>query len=170
MIKSWDGSAFWKLVTENADFLMVRDTPFTGISNLIFLWGSSSSWDTPLACWTDKPRTLKLVNQPEFLPESMTLYPNKIKWLLMLLFCFIFIAMGISLIGDHDTETLLGLFICVMGSFGIVISILTLWPDSSWLKLGPDGIRNRVMFRNLETLEGLVYKTGFPFSEKVLKP
>ncbi|WP_114991373.1 hypothetical protein [Synechococcus sp. UW179A] len=77
----------------------------------------------------------------------MTLYPNKIKWLLVLLLCFIFIVMGIFLIGDHDTETLLGLFICVLGGLGILISILTLWPDSSWLKLGPDGIRNKVMFR-----------------------
>ena len=55
--------------------------------------------------------------------------------------------MGISLIGDHNAETLLGLFICVMSGFGILISVLTLWPDSSWLKLGPDGIRNKVMFR-----------------------
>ena len=77
----------------------------------------------------------------------MTLYPNKIKWVLVLLGCIIFIAMGSSLIGDHNSETLLGLFICVMGGFGILISILTLWPDSSWLKLGPDGIRNKVIFR-----------------------
>jgi|TARA_B100000073_G_scaffold297440_1_gene262534 hypothetical protein len=87
------------------------------------------------------------VNQPEFLPESMTLYPNKIKWVLVLLFCLIFITVGISLIGGHNSETLLGLFICVAGGLGILISILTLWPNSSWLKLGPDGIRNKVMFR-----------------------
>ena len=77
----------------------------------------------------------------------MTLYPSKIKWVLILLVCFIFITMGISLIGDHNAETLLGLFVCVMSGFGILISVLTLWPDSSWLKLGPDGIRNKVMFR-----------------------
>ena len=77
----------------------------------------------------------------------MTLYPNKIKWVLVLLGCIIFITMGIFLIGDHDTETLFGLFLCVLGSLGILISVLTLWPNSSWLKLGPDGIRNRVMFR-----------------------
>ena len=87
------------------------------------------------------------MNQQELLPESMTLYPNKIKWILVLLFGFFIIALGISLIGDHDTETLLGLFVCVLGGFGILVSILTLWPNSSWLKLGPDGIRNKVMFR-----------------------
>ena len=87
------------------------------------------------------------MNQQELLPESMTLYPNKIKWILVLLFGFFLIALGISLIGDHDTETLLGLFVCVLGGFGILVSILTLWPNSSWLKLGPDGIRNKVMFR-----------------------
>ena len=147
MIKSWDRSAFQKLLVENADFVMVDDAPCTGKINLIFLWGSSSSWATPLACWTANQRTLKLVNQPELLPESMTLYPSKIKWVLILLVCFIFITMGISLIGDHNAETLLGLFVCVMSGFGILISVLTLWPDSSWLKLGPDGIRNKVMFR-----------------------
>lgn len=77
----------------------------------------------------------------------MTLYPNKIKWVLVLLGCISFIAMGIFLIGDHDTETLLGLFICMLGGLGILISILTLWPNSSWLKLGPDGMRERVLFR-----------------------
>ena len=77
----------------------------------------------------------------------MTLYPNKIKWVLVLLVGFCLIALGISLIGDHNTETLLGLFICVAGGFVILVSILTLWPNSSWLKLGPDGIRNKVMFR-----------------------
>ena len=56
----------------------------------------------------------------------MTLYPNKIKWVLVLLGCISFIAMGIYLIGDHDTETLLGLFICMLGGLGILLSILTL--------------------------------------------
>ena len=77
----------------------------------------------------------------------MTLYPNKIKWVLVLLGCISFIAMGIFLIGDHDTETLLGLFICMLGGLGILLSILTLWPNSSWLKLGPDGMRESVLFR-----------------------
>ena len=49
----------------------------------------------------------------------MTLYPNKIKWVLVLLGCIIFITMGILLTGDHDTETLLGLFLCVLGGLGI---------------------------------------------------
>ena len=71
------------------------------------------------------------MNQQELLPESMTLYPNKIKWVLVLLGCIIFITMGISLIGDHDTETLFGLFLCVLGSLGILISVLTLWRSSS---------------------------------------
>ena len=77
----------------------------------------------------------------------MTLYPSKIKWILVLLVSKIFMIIGISQTGDHNTETLLGLFICVLGGFVIMVSILTLWPNSSWLKLGPDGIRNKVMFR-----------------------
>ena len=77
----------------------------------------------------------------------MTLYPSKIKWVLVILASIIFIALGIHLIGNNDTETLLGQILCVI--FGLVIlwSVLTLWPGSSWLKLGPDGIRNKVIFR-----------------------
>ena len=71
------------------------------------------------------------MNQQELLPESITLYPSKIKWVLVLLFGFFLIALGIYLIGDHDSETLLGLFICVLGGFMILVSILTLWPNSS---------------------------------------
>ena len=35
----------------------------------------------------------------------------------------------------------------MLGGLGILLSILTLWPNSSWLKLGPDGMRERVLFR-----------------------
>ena len=68
-----------------------------------------------------------------------------------------FIALGIYLIGsDHVIPvrgvstipgTLFGQFICVISGFVIFWSVLTLWPGSCWLKIGPDGIRHQVIFR-----------------------
>ena len=77
----------------------------------------------------------------------MTLYPSKIKWVLVILVSIGFFALGIYTIESDDTGILLGQVICVMFSLVILWSTLTLWPGSSWLKLGPDGIRNKVMFR-----------------------
>ena len=34
------------------------------------------------------------------------------------------------------------------GGTGLSVSLLTLWPNSTWIKLGPDGIRMRVLFRD----------------------
>ena len=34
------------------------------------------------------------------------------------------------------------------GGTGLSVSLLTLWPNSTWIKLGPDGIRRRVLFRD----------------------
>ena len=97
------------------------------------------------------------MNQQELLPESMTLYPSKIMWVLMILGSIGFIALGIYLIGsDHVIPvrgvstipgTLFGQFICVISGFVIFWSVLTLWPGSCWLKIGPDGIRHQVIFR-----------------------
>ena len=87
------------------------------------------------------------MNREELLPESMTLYPSKIKWVLVILVSIGFIALGIYTIESGDTGILLGQIICVIFSLVIMWSTLTLWPGSSWLKLGPDGIRNKVIFR-----------------------
>ena len=97
------------------------------------------------------------MNRQELLPESMTLYPSKIYWVLTLLVSIGFIALGIHLIGGDYVipvrgvstipGTLFGQILCVI--FGLVIfwSVLTLWPSSSWLKIGPEGIRHQVIFR-----------------------
>ena len=87
------------------------------------------------------------MNRQELLPESMTLYPSKIKWVLVILVSIGFFALGIYTIESDDTGILLGQVICVMFSLVILWSTLTLWPGSGWLKLGPDGIRNKVIFR-----------------------
>ena len=75
----------------------------------------------------------------------------------MLLGSIGFIALGIYLIGsDHVIPvrgvstipgTLFGQFICAISGFVIFWSVLTLWPGSCWLKIGPDGIRHQVIFR-----------------------
>ena len=87
------------------------------------------------------------MNRQELLPESMTLYPSKIKWVLVILVSIGFFALGIYTIESDDTGILLGQVICVMFSLVILWSTLTLWPGSSWLKIGPEGIRHQVIFR-----------------------
>lgn len=80
--------------------------------------------------------------------ESLTLYPSKLKWILILLGSAAMLFMGVNLLGkDSDVEALIVQSTCVLGGLGILVSLLTLWPNSSWLKIGPDGIRARVLFR-----------------------
>ena len=86
---------------------------------------------------------LRLVDQQDLLPESITLYPSKIKWIFMIVVSILFLVVGIADSGGDWINSL----ICVFGGLGILVSILTLWPNSSWLKLGPDGMRERVLFR-----------------------
>ena len=89
------------------------------------------------------------MDQSELLPESMTLYPSKVKWILMMLGSILFFLLGIVLQGqDFDfLETWIGQITCLFALIIFLISLLTLWPNSSWLKLGPDGLRYRVLFR-----------------------
>ena len=88
------------------------------------------------------------MNQPESLPESMTLYPSKVKWILVMTGSIVFLIMGIKILGrDYDLEAWIGQIGCIFGGIGILVSLMSLWPDSGWLKLGPDGIRNKILFR-----------------------
>ena len=88
------------------------------------------------------------MNQPESLPESMTLYPSKVKWILVMTGSIVFLIMGIKILGrDYDLESWIGQIGCIFGGIGILVSLMSLWPDSGWLKLGPDGIRNKILFR-----------------------
>ena len=97
------------------------------------------------------------MNRKELLPESTTLYPSKIFWALIILASIGFIALGIYLIGSDYVipvrgvsiipGTLFGQILCMIFSLVIFSSVLMLWPGSSWLKIGPDGIRHQVIFR-----------------------
>ena len=91
----------------------------------------------------------------------MTLYPSKIYWALIMLFSIECIALeiylivgdgiitlrGIAIRGITITETLLGQILCVTFSLEIFSSVLILWSGNSWLKIGPDRIRNQMIFR-----------------------
>ena len=88
------------------------------------------------------------MNQPESQPESMTLYPSKVKWILVMTGSIVFLIMGIKILGrDYNLEAWIGQIGCIFGGIGILVSLMSLWPDSGWLKLGPDGIRNKILFR-----------------------
>ena len=37
----------------------------------------------------------------------------------------------------------------LLGCGLVVTSLVCLWPNSTWIKLGPDGLRMRILFRNI---------------------
>jgi|TARA_B100001758_G_C18357650_1_gene583687 glucose-6-phosphate-specific signal transduction histidine kinase len=82
----------------------------------------------------------------------MTLYPSRIKWILMLLVCIGLFVSGILLSENKPEMILVRLFLLVGGGLGIPLSVWKLWPNSNWLKLGPDGIREKVLFRKFHYL------------------
>ena len=45
----------------------------------------------------------------------------------------------------NDTEGWLLLLVCGL----VVTSLACLWPNSTWIKLGPDGLRMRILFRDI---------------------
>lgn len=64
------------------------------------------------------------MNQPESLPESMTLYPSKIKWILVMTGSIIFLIMGIKFLGkDYNSEAWIGQIGCILGGIGILVSV-----------------------------------------------
>lgn len=89
------------------------------------------------------------MTSPDALPESMTLKPSTISWLLVMLGSAGLGTLGLQWLGsDSDTAAWAVPLGILLGSTGLSVSLLMLWPNSSWIKLGPDGIRLRVLFRN----------------------
>ena len=91
-------------------------------------------------------RPLNLMTPPDELPESMTLKPNLITWsLVMLGGCGILALMFLG----NDTEGWMHVLGTLMGCGLVATSLVCLWPNSTWIKLGPDGLRMRILFRNI---------------------
>ena len=79
--------------------------------------------------------------------EELILYPSKIKWITVLLgsiglFWFYLLTRD----GNPDMHGLL-LILGMASIAGMATCLVALWPDSTWLKLNPEGIHYRVLFR-----------------------
>ena len=83
---------------------------------------------------------------PDELPESMTLKPNLITWsLVMLGGCGMLALMFLG----NDTEGRMHVLSTLVGCGLIVTSLVSLWPYSTRIELGPDGLRTRIRSRNI---------------------
>ena len=83
---------------------------------------------------------------PDELPESMPLKPNLITWsLVMLGGCGM---LALTFLGK-DTEGWMHILGILLGFGFIVTSMVCLWLNSTWIKLGPDGLRMRILFRDI---------------------
>tara|TARA_B100002051_G_scaffold214601_1_gene206640 strand:- start:318 stop:761 length:444 start_codon:yes stop_codon:yes gene_type:complete len=83
---------------------------------------------------------------PDELPKSMTLKPNLITWsLVMLCGCGM---LALTFLGN-DTEGWMHILGILLGCGLVVTSLVCLWPNSTWIKLGPDGLRMRILFRDI---------------------
>ena len=88
------------------------------------------------------------MKSPETLPESMTLKPSWITWPLVMLVGCGLLALSFSNLGS-DKEAWMIYLGFLLGSGLVMTSLVALWPNSTWIKLGPDGLRIRILFRNI---------------------
>ena len=83
---------------------------------------------------------------PDELPESMTLKPNLITWsLVMLGGCGM---LALTFLGN-DTEGWMKVLGNLLGCVCVVTPLVLLWPNNTWIKFGSDGLRMRILFRNI---------------------
>jgi len=81
--------------------------------------------------------------------QNETLRPSKGKWALMLLICGGFVAGGSWMARDADSsfERFWGYFCVVFFGLGVVVGIIQFIPNSSFLRIGSEGITVRSMWR-----------------------
>jgi len=72
------------------------------------------------------------------------LYPNKVTWSAIILGC----GFGIwTCLTNETIEIFWTITTIICCSTGVVVSVIHMWPGSSWLEIGTEGIRWRHMFR-----------------------
>ena len=87
-----------------------------------------------------------MMKPPKELPESMTLRPSLITWSLVFLFgCW----MLSPTLGGNDPEDLISVLCTLLGWPCVVLPPVLLWPNNTWIKFGPDGLRIRILFANI---------------------
>jgi len=77
------------------------------------------------------------------LPEK-TLYPSKLKGILLLLMIALFVAVGIWMINSGESK---GWFVAIGFGLGFLILAVNLLPQASYLKLDKEGFEFSSLFR-----------------------
>lgn len=82
-------------------------------------------------------------------PETVTLYPNRLKWIGVLAGGLVFTGIGLFVMNADDGF----MRWLVVGFFGFVAvaGAITLLPNAGFLKLDADGFTTRSMFRDSRT-------------------
>ena len=77
------------------------------------------------------------------------LHPRKLKWTLVLLASAGFVAIGLAMMRDPDVQPRFMVYLTI-GFFGLcgLAALLQLIPGSSYLRLTPDGLTMRTMWRD----------------------
>jgi hypothetical protein len=77
--------------------------------------------------------------------HSLRVYPNRAKWMVAALACGIMMTTGVWMLGDGQW---LGLIPTVFFGLGLVVSLILLLPNSSFLELDDNGFLFRNLFRD----------------------
>ena len=77
--------------------------------------------------------------------EPLRFYPNRVKWIVVGLACAIMTAGGIFVVTDGHW---LGLLPATFFGLGLIVSLILLWPSSSYLELDSTGFVIRNLFRD----------------------
>jgi hypothetical protein len=77
--------------------------------------------------------------------EAIRLYPSRTKWIVGTLACAIMSAAGIWVIADGNW---FGYVATAFFGLGLVVSLILLWPNSSFLELDDSGFLIRNLFRD----------------------
>ena len=80
----------------------------------------------------------------------MILYPSKVKWIILLLGSLGLFWLYLSMRDGHPDIRGLLLMLGMASIAGIAICVVVLWPKSTWLKLTPEGIHYRILFRRFD--------------------
>ncbi|TCI85007.1 STM3941 family protein [Tenacibaculum sp. M341] len=76
--------------------------------------------------------------------ETQIFKPNKKQNIILMLVCLIFIIGGVFMIKSGEPK---GWFVAISFGLGIIVSIVQLYPNASYLKLTEEGFEVKSMFR-----------------------
>jgi hypothetical protein len=90
----------------------------------------------------------------------VTLYPSRVRYILLSLVCFVFMVIGIWMIRSGGDDVLMGWLIAVLFGLGTAVLLATLLPGAAYLTLAPEGFLVCSLFRKSLTPWGAVQGFG----------